>query len=419
MQVNNNTLPLNQYINAHLIYDHQILPGDSISRMFDTPLTDDDSEPTISRDEWIRTTSCGHKGEHCLQTYPGMQVTRSRCTEWLGLTQSNLNYPKEEFTYSDPSTGISIEGYIQYPKWEQMDGQVPDRCVLVHNPNGVIPAHYYDEDGNLAWTPKKLMALYGCPIVMYHYRGVLKEDSSSSSSSSSSTTPDYDTVVQDGEVALKYAFSQFSRVEICGIGLGGAVGIASTEKFLTSNPDKEKNLSIISLDSFSVSSRVVNPDHHILSYFWGSATASVFNIIEPLRSLTGRKINVLIFEYANDPIFPPIAKMSADSDVTCLLSNTNIQIMQTGGVEGHGNITPQREQVLASRIQGLNQAFKLSFLPDERAQKVADILTKNCDQILKKAEELGAYCDTSADLNYQSKTFQKSEPKSLWSSIFS
>ena len=100
-----------------------------------------------------------------------------------------------------------------------------------------------------------------CPILLYDYRGVgLNQDAAVSSSLRFHAT--YESVVNDGQAALKYALTKFQEVEVMGSSLGGAVATASLDRYLAKSPlDANRITRLVNHDSCTTTPRVVFPNH--------------------------------------------------------------------------------------------------------------------------------------------------------------
>lgn len=188
-----------------------------------------------------------------------------------------------EFIYFEPkSSKDRITGVICYPKnWKTTD---TSRCVLYHNPNGAVIANFYDRNG-LTWTPKEIMDIEQCPIIMYDYKGTGLNKGASSSSGLSASGPTYASIVNDGDGALKYALKNFKAVSIWGSSLGGGVATASLDRRLHKNSSLKERVTLTNHDSFTTTPRVVMPSNHLFADTFGSLIGANLDAETPMRSI--------------------------------------------------------------------------------------------------------------------------------------
>jgi len=207
---------------------------------------------------------------------------------------------------SIPMGDNSIEGIICYPKnWKKEDNS---RCIVYHNPNGVATAGFF-EDGNLSWTPGEIFKTKNCPIILYDYRGVgLNQDVTTNSSLKFHAT--YESIITDGQAALKFALTKFDKVEVIGSSLGGGVATVSLDRHLTKNPlDKNRIIQLINHDSFTTTPRVIFPNNPRIADFLGYVVGANLDAMNPIKNLIARGVKVTVLCHTKDPIIPFGARM--------------------------------------------------------------------------------------------------------------
>lgn len=207
---------------------------------------------------------------------------------------------------SIPIGDNSIEGIICYPKnWKKEDN---GRCIVYHNPNGVATAGFFEDD-NLSWTPGEIFETRNCPIILYDYRGVgLNQDVTSPSSLKFHAT--YESIVADGQAALKYALTKFDKIEVMGSSLGGGVATASLDRHLTKNPlDTNRIIQLINHDSFTTTPRVIFPNNPRIADCLGYVVGANLDAMTPMKNLINRGVKVTVLCHTKDPIIPFGARM--------------------------------------------------------------------------------------------------------------
>ena len=208
---------------------------------------------------------------------------------------------------SIPMGDNSIEGIICYPKnWKSVDNS---RCIVYHNPNGVATAEFF-EDGNLSRTPGKIFEIRNCPIILYDYRGVgLNQDVTTNSSLKFHAT--YESIVADGQAALKYALTKFDKVEVMGSSLGGGVATTSLNRQLTKNSlDANRIIQLINHDSFTTTPRVIFPNNPLLADYLGYVVGANLDAMSSMKNLIDLGVKVTVLCHTKDPVIPFGARMA-------------------------------------------------------------------------------------------------------------
>lgn len=241
---------------------------------------------------------------------------------------------------SIPIGDNSIEGVICYPKnWKKEDNS---RCILYHNPNGVATAGFF-QDGNLSWTPGEIFETRNCPIVLYDYRGVgLNQDITTNSSLKFHAT--YESIVVDGQAALKYALTKFDKVEVMGSSLGGGVATTSLDRHLTKNPhDTNRIVQLINHDSFTTTPRVIFPNNPRIADCLGYVVGANLDAMTPMKNLIDRGVKITVLCHTKDPVIPFGARMG--DFVQTLPKKANATVF-TSPHYGHANLSSDMIDVL-------------------------------------------------------------------------
>ncbi|MCI0382444.1 MAG: hypothetical protein L0207_05290 [Chlamydiae bacterium] len=236
----------------------------------------------------------------------------------------------ENFSISVDS-GTSLSGVIYYPgNWTTTD---KTRCILYHNPNGITVSGYFEE-GPISWAPADIANLEKCPIILYDYRGT-GLSSNNTSSSFSSFRPTYETIVVDGEVALKYALKSFNFVKVIGSSLGGGVATVSLERHLTKKPGDSLFVSLVNHDSFSTTPKVISPNFPFIDKI-GWVFGGLLDAQTSMQKLIQKNISITILCHKNDPVIPQGARMA--EYVETLPKGQNIEVIYSS-YYGHANLS--------------------------------------------------------------------------------
>ena len=195
-----------------------------------------------------------------------------------------------------------------------------NRCVLYHNPNGVLagdcffPGHLYEHnltaDVHCGFIPSHLQKMRECPVILYDYRGT-GMNFFKSIWKRIIHSPTCETVTRDGHAALTYALKHYEKVESYGVSLGGAVAIRSLARFLDANKNFDvSRVSLVAHDSFTSIPRVVCPSVPILSDAVGWLFGAHMDATQPMQSLIKREVNTTILNHTDDRVIPKKARMS-------------------------------------------------------------------------------------------------------------
>jgi hypothetical protein len=229
----------------------------------------------------------------------------------------------------------TIYGVICYPlSWNQDD---QSRCILYHNPNGVITSQYFYNGIDLKGVPGKLFNLYKCPIILYDYRGTgFWKEQQIQNSQMKPFKPNSASIVDDGILATHFALDIFKQVDIWGSCLGGGVCTASLEKYLKKNEDDVSRVSLYNHDSFSSTPQIILPNTE--SWFSdtvGEIIGANINAIKPMRSLIKRGVKVIIL--AQDDTL--IAKGARMIDKMSKEKKQDNVFLFESPTRGHANLT--------------------------------------------------------------------------------
>lgn len=232
-----------------------------------------------------------------------------------------------------PIKDTSVKGIIYYPSgWNGTDHS---RCVLYHNPNGITVSGYFEE-GQLSWTPAEFLKIEKCPILMYDYRGTgLSSDNTCMTSLA--FQPTYESVVVDGEAALKYALKEFGSVCVIGSSLGGGVATVSLDRHLKAHPADGNRVRLVNHDSFTTTSRVVIPGQPHFADWIGWLFGGFLDAETSMRSLVNRQIPITVLCHRQDPVIPEGARMA--EFIETLPHILNVSVIYSQGY-GHGNLSP-------------------------------------------------------------------------------
>lgn len=255
------------------------------------------------------------------------------------------------------------------PDWPDGD---TSRCVLYHNPNGIVTANYLqrnyeagsssdrhprirhcglkkstsDQDNSVAHSPGVIQNMRKCPVIFYDYRGA------GINQQITPLFPTCETIVQDGQAALHYALSHFDQVEIFGTSVGGAVAAASLDRYQYS-PDtfKDRIKSVNVLDSFSDTSHVPFPrlGNWIKTVGW--LFGADLDGKKHLNSLISKGFNVAVSNHTHDEVIPPEARLATQIP-TQDVSRPNVQVHLSGKktdntrYKNHGTLTEDVQHFL-------------------------------------------------------------------------
>lgn len=217
----------------------------------------------------------------------------------------------------------SLHGVIYYPEnWNQAD---ETQCVLYHNPNAITVAGYFGGK-SLNWTPAEILKLAKCPLVMYDYRGT-GLSSENGSCSSMQFRPTYESIVVDGEAALRFALKRFDMVKIVGSSLGGGVATISLDRHLRKNPDDWIKVRLYNHDSFTNTARVVMPNWPKIADWTGWALGGYLDAAAPMKNLILKGIPVTVLCHRKDPVIPKGARMA--EFVATLPKSRNVSVIES------------------------------------------------------------------------------------------
>lgn len=228
----------------------------------------------------------------------------------------------------------TIAGIICYPPgWQFKDN---NRCMLYHNPNGIITAGYF-QGSKLSWTPGIIFEKEQVPIILYDYRGtgLSKNNQDSLSSVAFQFHPTYASIAEDGVTVLKYALSQFKQVDVWGSSLGGGVATIALDHHLQQNPDDKHRVILYNHDSFSTTSRVVLPTIPSIANLIGSAVGGNLDAATSMQNLIARNIKITVLCHHQDPVIPTGARMA---EFVESLSNHNVFVIYSPKY-GHADLS--------------------------------------------------------------------------------
>ncbi len=254
------------------------------------------------------------------------------CPRWekseeiIDKASQNKEYKIERFQVPvDADT--SIQGVIYYP--ENWNPQDKSTCVLYHNPNAATVSGYL-KDGSLSWTPREIVKLAQCPILLYDYRGT------GLSGQNPNFWATYESVVVDGETMLRHALTSFGFVKVIGSSLGAGVGTASLDRHLTKHPEDISRVSLMNHDSFSTTPRVVFPYLPKIADAVGSLLGGMLDAITPMKHLIQKGVPITILCHQQDPVIPEGARIS--ECIAALPRSRNVSVIYSPE-NGHANLS--------------------------------------------------------------------------------
>jgi hypothetical protein len=231
-----------------------------------------------------------------------------------------------------------IQGVICYPKnWKKEDNS---RCIVYHNPNGLALADFFQNQW-LQWTPREIFEVRKCPMIFYDYRGVgLNQDVNISFPFHAT----YESIVEDGQAALKYALKTFDKVEVMGSSLGGGVATASLDRHLTRYPlDKKRIIQLVNHDSFTTTPRVLIPKLPGVADSLGNLIGANLDAMTPIKNLIDRGLKVKVLYHEQDWVIPFGARMG--DAVKALPKKNNVTVFKSP-YYGHANLSKDMLAVL-------------------------------------------------------------------------
>lgn len=262
---------------------------------------------------------------------------------------NNAEYTVEKFNINLLDGG-NIGGVICIPKnWDPAD---KSKCVVYNNGNGITTPGYFNNNV-LGWTPKEILKIRECPLILYDYRGTgLSQDNETNFSSASRFLPTHKTITDDGFSVLCRFAKEFDSLEIWGSSLGGGVATVALERYLEANSNDAGRMALTNHDSFATTARVMVPKIGIIADGLGLLVGGQLNAFTPMQSLLQRGIKVTILCHQQDPVIPQGARMA--EFVAPLFPQYNNLSFVYSPLYGHANLSSDMINQLKQTDDGEN-----------------------------------------------------------------
>ncbi len=255
----------------------------------------------------------------------------------------------ERFELLVEESGTILKGVIYYPKdWNRDDRS---HCILYNNSNGSTLSYYFLK-GDLGWTPGEFLKLTHCPIIMYDYSGT-GLSSENRTACIFKFRPTYRSIMEDGITALRFALEKFKTTTIIGSSLGGAVAATALAELLKTNHPADSpyftrgRVQFISLDSFTATSSVMQPNCPIISSWIYWVIGGYVDAVAPMKMIIDQGVPITVLCHLNDPTIPAGARMADLIETLPHAQNVSVIYSQEAI---HAYLTQDMQQRLALRF---------------------------------------------------------------------
>jgi len=172
------------------------------------------------------------------------------------------------------------------------------QCVIYYNPMGITVTDYFI-NSELCYTPRKIVDLLKCPIILFDYDGIGINQRNESETSDNKKNPiSYSRMILNGRHVLTYAIQHFQHVHIWGTGIGANIALESLKIYSQYCEVDPTKLSMTLQDALSKAP----PKKGKLRIKLTKSPTNKFSPKKAIKEITEKGIKIRVLFHATDQI---------------------------------------------------------------------------------------------------------------------